>query len=77
MIYLIKTVETYRCDTEEEAKQFVEEAKASNTYFLPINKTEIRENKKTEDTWVRVTLYKSFTDEKDPFQQVSISYEVE
>ena len=75
--YLIKTTEIYRCDTEAEAKQLIEESKTVPTYTLVKSVSEAKENKKNEDTWVKVSLTKIFTEEKDPGESVSISYEVE
>ena len=39
MRYLIQTVETYRADTEAEAKGVIEEAKAAGKYALTKNKS--------------------------------------
>lgn len=68
--YLIKTTEVYRCDTEEEAKAWIEEAKHSHDYTVTKSSSEIRTLKsKGEiiDEWVRVTIVKQFTDEKEPY----------
>lgn len=75
--YLIKTTEMYRCDTEEEAKVLIEDSKNAMTYTLIKSISEKKESKKTEDSWVRVTLTKVFADEKEPNEIVSVSYEVE
>lgn len=76
--YLIKTVETYRVDSEAEAKQLIEEAKEDHRYNLTRYLTEHRERKskgEIEDEWKRVTLTKNFNEEKDADIDVTITYE--
>lgn len=75
--YLIKTTEIYRCDTETEAEQLIDESKKAMAYTLIKSTSEAKDNKKTGDNWVRVTLTKVFTDEKEPAETISVSYEVE
>lgn len=78
--FLIKTVETYRCDTEAEAKQLIEEAKNDKNYILLKYSSEQRSTKakgEVIDEWVRTTLTKSFTDEKEPYVTVKVNYDVE
>ena len=75
--YLIKTTEVYRCDTEQEAAQLIEESKRSNQYILNKHSSEIRTTKQKGeivDEWRRVTLTKEFTDEKEPMEQYHVKY---
>ena len=75
--YLIKTTEVYRCDTEEEAKNLIEEAKRNNRYTVTKNSSEIKTLKQkgeVVDEWRRVTITKEFTSEKEPYEQIYISY---
>lgn len=67
--YLIKAIEQYRCDTENEAKQLIEEAKGSSVYNLAKYTSEEKCTKvkgEIADEWYRVTLTKSFDNEKEP-----------
>ena len=79
MKYLITSVETYRVDTENEAKALIEEAKADSHSILSKYTSEYKERKaKGEiiDEYFKVTLTRQFTDIKEPESQVAISYEV-
>ena len=75
--YLIQTVETYRADTESEAEQLIAEAKVSEDYELKKHNAEKKEIKQkgevVEEYW-KVSLTKSFTNEKEPMEQTTISY---
>lgn len=76
--YLIKTTEVYRCDTEKEANELIKEAKQSSVYSVIKTSSEIRTLKQKGeivDEWRRVTITKSFTDEKEPVDQIYISYD--
>jgi hypothetical protein len=75
MKYLIDTTEIYRVDSEAEADQLLETAKASgvlNKYSCVYK--ERKQKGEIIDSWYRVTLNKKFTDEKDPTTQITISY---
>ena len=75
--YLIKTTETYRCDSEEEAKALIEEAKKNHIYTVTKNSSEIKTLKQkgeVVDEWQRVTITKEFTSEKEPGFSVDIYY---
>ncbi len=75
--YLIKTTETYRCDTEEEAKALIEEAKKNHIYTVTKNSSEIKTLKQKGEIveeWRRVTITKEFTSEKEPGESVEIHY---
>lgn len=79
MVYLVKVVETYRADTEEEAQKLIDEAKESNDYelvkFISENKV-AKQKGEVIDEWVRTTLTKVFTSEKEPERSVKVEYEV-
>lgn len=77
MKYLIRTVETYRVDTEEEAKQLIADAKADNHYLVTKSTTEFKEKKlkgEVVDTYFKVSLTKDIDDIKDPEGSVTIKY---
>ena len=80
MRYLIQTVETYRADTEAEAKGVIEEAKAAGEYALTkytSEKKEVKAKGEVIDEYYKVTLTKVFTDIKNPDSVASVIYEVE
>lgn len=70
--YLVRRVETYRVDTESEAKAFIEAQKNSDEYELTKYASEHRERKvkgEIEDEWFKVVLTKDFNSEKDPITE--------
>jgi hypothetical protein len=74
-VHLIKTVETYRCDTETEAKDFIESQRHSGIYILEKHSSEIKSRKEKGeivDEWYRVSVTKSFDDEKEPIKNIDI-----
>lgn len=76
--YLIKTTEVYRCDTEQEAKNLIEDAKQSSLYTVTKSSSEIRTLKQKGeivDEWRRITITKAFAEEKEPYGQVYVSYD--
>lgn len=76
MKYLTDVTEVYRVDSEAEADQLLETAKASgvlNKYSCVYK--EKKQKGEVIDSWYKVTLNKKFTDEKDPDKQMTISYE--
>lgn len=78
MKYLLKTVETYRVATEDEAKKLIEDAKKDKNFTLVKYLSEMREQKskgEVIDSWYRVTLTKAFTDEKEPDTTVIVNYQ--
>ena len=80
MRYLIQTVETYRADTEAEAKGVIEEAKAAGEYVLAkysSEKKEVKSKGEVIDEYYKVTLTKVFTDIKAPDVTANVIYEVE
>ena len=77
--YLIKTVEQYRCDTEAEAEKLIAEAKSAREYEVIKTSSEIRSTKQKGeivDEWRRVTIYKLFTEEKEPDGLLMPVYEI-
>lgn len=76
--YLIKTTEVYRCDTEAEAKELIEAAKKHPLYTVTKTTSENRSLKQKGeivDEWRRVTITKTFAEEKDPYGEIFISYD--
>lgn len=75
--YLIKTIEQHRCDTPEEAKALIEEAKRNYLCTLIKYSNENKGQKQKGeivDEWQRVILTKEFTSEKDPEVQIFVHY---
>jgi len=75
--YLIKVTEQYRCDSEAEAKELINEAKASHQYMVTKSSTEIKTLKQKGeivDEWRRVVITKEFTEEKEPVEQFKPIY---
>lgn len=75
--YLIKTVETYRVDSEEEAVKFIEEAKASNKYSLVKYTNEHKEKKQKGeiiDEYNLLSFTKVFNDVNDPYSTMMVDY---
>ena len=78
--YLVSTTEVYRVDSEAEAKELIESAKAASEYSLVKYTSEHKERKAKGDVfdeWERVTLVKRFADEKEPEASVTVMYEVD
>lgn len=67
--YLTKVTEQYRCDTEEEARKLIEEAKKSHQYTVTKSSSEIKTMKQKGeivDEWRRVIITKEFCNEREP-----------
>lgn len=80
MKYLITNTEVYRVETEEEAELLINEAKADSKYVLTKYNCEKKERKQKGeviDSYFKVSLVKSFNDEKDPITDITVSYEVQ
>ena len=80
MRYLIKVTEQYRCDTEEEARQLIEESKRSGQYTVAKTSNEIRTMKQKGeivDEWRRVIVTKEFCSEKEPDCELVPTYNYE
>lgn len=76
--YLIKVTEQYRCDTEAEAEALINEAKENKQYTVIKTSSEMKTTKakgEVVDEWRRVLITKEFTSEKEPSEQIIISYE--
>ena len=76
--YLIKVTEQYRCDTEAEAEALINEAKENKQYTVIKTSSEMKTTKakgEVVDEWRRVLITKEFTSEKEPLEQIIISYE--
>ena len=79
-MYLIKTVETYRVDTEAEAKRIIEEAKEDSRFELikyEATKKEKKAKGEVVDSWTRVVLHKAFNTEAEPTTTINISYDIQ
>ncbi len=79
MKYLITTTEVYRFSSENEASNFIENAKKEAGYVLKKNTVEYKEKRQkgeVVDYWWKVTLVKSFNDEKEPETDVDVEYKV-
>ena len=78
MKYLVNVTEVYRVDSETEVEALIADAKADETFSLVKYNREYKEKKakgEVVDAWYKVTLVKSFNDEKDPDRIVEVSYE--
>lgn len=79
MKYLINSVDTYRIDTVEEVQQFHEDLKNQPEFELAsfgYKTKQVKQKGEVIDEYQLVTAKKVFTSEKDPFNQVTINYEV-
>ena len=77
MKYLLTTTEVYRVESKNEAKKMIEEAKEDNHFILKKYTSEYKERKQKGeviDTYWKVSLVKTFTDEKDPQFRTVVSY---
>ena len=78
--YLITTTEIYRVDDEIEVQNLIEEAKHDPMYNLVKYNREYTEKKskgEVVDEWYKVTLVKSFNNEKEPERRINVMYEGE
>lgn len=79
MKYLITTTEIYRFSSEDEATNFIEEAKKESGYLLTKHTVEYKERKQkgeVVDYWWKVTLVKGFNSEKEPTTDVDVEYKI-
>lgn len=75
--YLLSVVETYRVESEAAAAELIEEAKSDSHFTLSKYTNQYRERKQkgeVVDSWHKVTLTKTFTDEKEPVEEFEVSY---
>lgn len=80
MKYLIKTVETWRVASEDEAKTLIEESKKNKDFTLSKYSSEYKCTKskgEIVEDWYRVTLTKDFTSEKEPDCTTTVAYNVD
>lgn len=80
MKYLTQVTEVYRVDSEEEVIKMIEEAKQDSRFTLTKHASQYKERKQKGeviDAWFKVSLTKTFNDEKEPDRFVTIDYEVE
>ena len=79
MKYLTQVVETYRVDNEDLARDMIEEAKNDNSFTLTKYTSQYKERKakgEVIDAWFKVTLTKTFCDERDPDINAEVSYKI-
>ena len=78
--YLINTCETYRVESETEAKQLIENAKNDGSFTLLKYTSEYKERKskgEVIDSFYKITLTKVFNDIKEPEYFVDVKYHTE
>ena len=78
MKYLTKVVETYRLDSEDEVKPFLEELKNSNDFTIAkysSQKKEVKRKGEVEDEWIRFEVTKIFNEEREPTDTIEVIYE--
>ena len=75
MTYLLSTTENYRADTENEAINLIETAKATSTVskYNCVHKERKMKGEVVEE-WYKVTITKIWTSEKEPDSNISIQY---
>lgn len=69
MKYLLEMTESYRVESEEEAKALIEEEKNKKGFILKKYSSQYKERKakgEIVDSWYKVTLVKFFCSEKEP-----------
>ena len=68
MKYLISKTEIYRCDSEAEAKAFIEDLKDEGLCVVSstIQMKERKQKGEVVDEWIRLTVKTIYNDEKDP-----------
>ena len=77
MKYLTKTTETYRVDSEAEVLEMIKDAKESLQWTLEghnSKKKQIKQKGEVVEEYFLLTLTKSFNDEKEPTDDIAISY---
>ena len=78
MKYLTKVVETYRLDSEDEVKPFLQELKNSKDFTIAkysSQKKEVKRKGEVEDEWVRFEVTKIFNEEREPTDTIEVIYE--
>ena len=77
MKYLINTTETYRVESESEAKALIEAAKSNSMYSLTKYSCTYKERKQKGeviDAYYKVILTKAIDDEKEPCTSTIVKY---
>ena len=77
MNYLIETTEIYRVESEDDAKELVEEAKRTSTapkYSCVYKEKTVKGE--VVDSWYRVSITKKWDEEKEPCGATKVSYGV-
>lgn len=77
MKYLTKTAETYRVDSEAEVLDMIKAAKESSQWTLEghtSKKKQIKQKGEVVEEYFMLTLTKSFNDEKEPMDDITITY---
>lgn len=80
MAYLTTTTETYRVNTEEEAKQLIEDKKRESIGVVTKYSSVYRCKKvkgEIEDEFYRVSITQEFQSEKEPYDIIEVNYEKE
>ena len=65
--FLIRSTEVYRIDSDSEANNFIDQQKKK--YEVSKYSSELKERKikgEVADSWYRVTIVKTYNDEKEP-----------
>lgn len=78
MKYLLAVTEKYRVSSEDEALKFIDEAKNDKSYVLnkyTTQKKEVKQKGEIIDEYVVVSLTKIFNNEKEPTDEIVVSYE--
>lgn len=78
MKYLLAVTEKYRVSSEDEALKFIDEAKNDRGYVLnkyTTQKKEVKQKGEVVDEYVVVSLTKIFNNEKEPTDEIIVSYE--
>lgn len=76
--YLTSVTETYRVNSEADATAMIEEAKKAPSFILAKYSCIHKERKakgEVIDEWYRVILVKDFNDEKEPVDEITVTYE--
>ena len=77
MKYLVKATETYRVDSDAEVLNMINAAKESAQWEFEghtSKKKQIKQKGQVVEEYYLLTLTKSFNDEKDPTDDIEISY---
>ena len=76
-MYLIKTTEVFRADSEQEAHDIVNAAKEDHRFVIAkyaIDYKPVKSKGEIVDEYWLVTLAKQITDQKEPDRKVEITY---